>query len=260
MFNRLGNRQIFGIYQSHLQNGILVHMDNDRIKTGIEGVDELLNGGFRKGDVVGIVGDSGAGKTILCTQFLYKGAVDYGEKGLLILVEERPDDLRRDMLDSFGWGLKALESSGDLFIEIPIDWKMVEDERKSEEICLNIQRLVNKYDVKRVVIDSISALVMEDNPIRVRDFLYSLFIGLLEEGATTLVTLEKSAYQGGSRWGLENFLARGVIELHVRKQGGVRTRSIEILKTRGSPHSMEEHLMKIGKDGITVFPDEIVKG
>ncbi len=231
-------------------------MEKRIVKTGIPGLDELLGGGFREGDLIGIEDSIGAGKTVFCIQFLYMGATEYGEKGLYIPLEERPDDVRQDM-ESFDWDIEKVERSGDLFIKVPINWRMIEEEKKIDEICLDIQGLVSKHKVKRVAVDSISALITGDNTARVRSFLYSLFTGLLEEGATTLVTIEKTDTTEPTVE-MEAAMVRGLIALRTRRIDNRRTRTIEILKMRGIKHSMAEHLMKITNKGIVIYPGTIV--
>ena len=61
------------------------------LSTGIQGLDELLNGGIPEGRVVLIVGGPGSGKTTLASQFLYKGISDYNENGIFVSLDEEKD-------------------------------------------------------------------------------------------------------------------------------------------------------------------------
>jgi circadian clock protein KaiC len=58
------------------------------IRTGIEGLDELISGGFPKGRVILVLGGPGSGKTVLASQFLYKGLSEYGENGIMVSLDE----------------------------------------------------------------------------------------------------------------------------------------------------------------------------
>ncbi|MGQ4872254.1 MAG: ATPase domain-containing protein, partial [Candidatus Thorarchaeota archaeon] len=87
----------------------------ERVKTGIPGLDELIEGGFPKGDTILVAGKAGTGKSILATQFLYRGAVDYGEPGVLVTLEEPPRLIKRNMM-RFGMDLEKLEREGMLAI------------------------------------------------------------------------------------------------------------------------------------------------
>jgi circadian clock protein KaiC len=80
----------------------------EKVKTRIAGLDELLDGGFPKGRVISIIGSPGTGKTILSTQFIMNGILDYGENGLYISLDERKQHYIEEM-GSFGWDLEKLE-------------------------------------------------------------------------------------------------------------------------------------------------------
>ena len=60
----------------------------ERISTGTPGLDSLIEGGIPKGSTVLIAGNSGTGKTILCSQFLYHGLTSKDENGLYISFSE----------------------------------------------------------------------------------------------------------------------------------------------------------------------------
>ena len=85
--------------------------DIDRVKTGIPGLDELIEGGLPRGDTILIAGKAGTGKSILATQFIYKGAIDYDEPGVFVTLEEPPHLIKRNML-RFGMDLDALINEG----------------------------------------------------------------------------------------------------------------------------------------------------
>ena len=56
--------------------------------TGIEGLDEILGGGFPKNRLYMIQGDPGVGKTTLALQYLMTGA-HLGEKCLYITLSDQ---------------------------------------------------------------------------------------------------------------------------------------------------------------------------
>ncbi|MEA1997553.1 MAG: ATPase domain-containing protein, partial [Gemmatimonadota bacterium] len=78
------------------------------IRTGVDGLDEVLYGGVLRDNALLVEGTPGAGKTTLGLQYIYKGAVCFGQPGIIITFEEEPAKLYRDAL-SFGWDLKDLE-------------------------------------------------------------------------------------------------------------------------------------------------------
>ena len=73
----------------------------------------MLGGGLPRGRVILILGEPGAGKTILSTQFLVKGVLDYGERGILVCLEEARPHLYKEMA-KFGWELDRLEKENKL--------------------------------------------------------------------------------------------------------------------------------------------------
>jgi len=72
----------------------------ERVKTGIAGLDEMLNGGIPARRHVAVYGGPGAGKTSFGFEFLYRGAKE-GENGLYISLEETVDDITENMRGTF---------------------------------------------------------------------------------------------------------------------------------------------------------------
>ena len=82
----------------------------DRVKTGIPGFDELIEGGIPKGFNVLLVGQPGAGKTIFGLQYLVNGAMQ-GENGLYISLDS-PNEMVKSQGRRFGWDIDKLEREG----------------------------------------------------------------------------------------------------------------------------------------------------
>src|ERR1700694_4689164 len=89
--------------------------DSALIQTGIYGLDELFLGGILKGNLILVEGAVGTGKTLLGTEFIYRGITQFKEPGMIVVFETRPDKLIRDAA-TFGWDLAALQEQRKLQI------------------------------------------------------------------------------------------------------------------------------------------------
>ena len=88
-----------------------------KVKTGITGLDTMLQGGFPEGRRVLVHGGTGTGKTVHCSQFLHYGAAERAEKTAYISLDETKSHFLEEML-AFGWDFKELEqANGFTFID-----------------------------------------------------------------------------------------------------------------------------------------------
>lgn len=243
--------------------------DIERVKTGIPGLDELIEGGFPRGDIILIAGKAGTGKSILATQFIYKGATEYNEPGVFVTLEEPPHLIKRNML-RFGMDLDKLVKDKKISIVDLSPSKEVTPVTIGEYPSFDLSGLeaiilnhVKKLNAKRVVLDTLSILAYK---FRSRDILreefFKLTASITRTGCTLLLTSEIPAQAGGlGVFDIEAFLASGVIVLYNEKISDTsRSRSIEVLKLRGSKHSSRIHSMRITDEGIRVWPEEISPG
>ena len=90
-------------------------LESQIVKTGINGLDAILFGGIPRGNVILLEGVIGAGKTTMGLEFIYRGAKEFGEPGIIVVFEVSPDKLARDAA-SLGWDLPELERLGRLRI------------------------------------------------------------------------------------------------------------------------------------------------
>ena len=242
-------------------------VESKRVLTGIPGFDEICEGGLLRNRTYLLSGTAGAGKTIFGLQYLYNGITKYGENGIYITTEERPEQVR-ETVKAFGWDFEALEEEGKLAIldacstkvGIPSHEKYVDvrpfDMRSMMDQVISMQEDI---DAKRCLVDgttSIGFYLQEPSKIRVELLKLSTTLEIL--GLTSLMTCEVIDPNSASRFGVETFVTEGTIMMYNNRVDALRVRSIEIYKMRGSNHSQSIHPYDITSSGIVVHPHEEV--
>ena len=219
---------------------------DDVAPTGIAYLDQLLNGGLRRGDIYLVAGEAGLGKTIFSIQFLKYGAEVLGETGLYITIDEPADEVKKGVRRALGWDLERLESSGKLIMmdmrtQFKVfasarDEKVVADPR---DIAKTISEYAKRFNVSRIVIDPIAPLIITSHHdiIWVREYLRELVFQLRKlSNVVTLLTSEIPTGENKiSRFGVEEYLAGGVIKLELREVCGNVVRVMFIRKMRWTP-------------------------
>ncbi len=229
-----------------------------KIRTMIEGFDEITHGGLPLGRTTLVSGTSGTGKTLLSVQFLYDGIKDFDEPGIFVTFEESPEDIIKNAY-SFGWDLKKVIEEGKLFI---LD---ASPDPEGQEVVGNfdlsalierIQYAIQKYDAKRVSIDSVTAVFQQyDGASVIRREIFRLVARLKLIGVTSIITTEREQEYGGvARFGVEEFVSDNVVIVRNVLEGERRRRTIEVLKLRGTTHMKGEYPFTITNDGINIFP------
>jgi len=199
-------------------------------------------------------GNPGTGKTILATQFLYSGAAKHGEKVVYVSFAEKREDYLRNML-TLGMDIKALEQKG-LFTFLDF---MVMDETGTKDAVQMIMEEIGKTGARRVVVDSISVILQSLGQAETRKFLHGFFGRIVKGmGVTTLLIGEIPFGELKTGFGVEEFVADGVIFLKKTKSGSTEMTTLEIAKMRGVPlpRSSFEYLIdeRFGGLGLIVFP------
>lgn len=229
-------------------------MSSDAVPTGTAELDALLGGGFPPRSLVLVSGDSGTGKTILSSRFLYHGAAECGEKGVYFSFAELRTDYFRNM-KTLGMDLEKLEKNGSFrFLDFP-----TMNKQGMEEATKEIMQTVIEFGAKRVVIDPLSAVLQILSPEESRMFLHVVFGKLVKTaGATTVVIGEIPYGESKTGFGMEEFVADGVIILRRVRTMHSEKRILEIAKMRGVPveRSMFEYLIdkRYGGIGLIMLP------
>jgi circadian clock protein KaiC len=228
--------------------------------TGIEGLDEVTNGGLPTGRTSLVCGSAGSGKTVLGMEFLVHGILDYNEPGVFMAFEETERDLTQNVA-SMGFDLDRLQQEGKLSIDhVYIEKSEIEEtgEYDLEGLFIRLGAAVYAVKAKRVVLDTIEVLFSGlKNQSIIRAELRRLFRWLKDRGLTAIVTGERG--EGTlTRHGLEEYVADCVILLDHRVTDQISTRRLRIVKYRGSLHGTDEYPFLMGESGISVLPISLV--
>lgn len=229
-----------------------------KIRTMIEGFDDISHGGLPVGRATLVSGTSGTGKTLFATQFLYNGIMYFDEPGIFVTFEESPADIIKNA-QSFGWDLQSLIDAGKLFVLDASPDPEGQEIVGSFDLSALIERIqyaIRKYKAKRVSIDSITAVFQQyDAASVVRREIFRLVARLKQVGVTTVMTTERELEYGPvARFGVEEFVSDNVAIMRNVLEGERRRRTLEILKLRGTTHMKGEYPFTMTNQGISIFP------
>ena len=227
--------------------------DPDLVRTGIAGLDEILSGGIPRGNVILLEGAIGCGKTTLGVEFIYRGASQFGEPGLIVLFEVSPDKIIRDAR-CFGWDLRELEENGRLRIVFTSRDVLRQELQQADSVLLEEATGIG---ARRIFIDGVARLIGANGTAEARSAFHVFTEGLQRENLTAALAVEASAYinNGGQNGSLpEESLADTVIRLRMEDNQRAVSRSLEIVKSRGQNYQMGRHTFRIidGK-GMQVY-------
>lgn len=260
-----------------------------RVPTGIDGFDQLVEGGLPRGSNVLVTGLPGTGKTIFGLNFLYKGA-QLGENGLYISIDSSSEQLKLQGL-RFGWNLEGMEKSGKLFfLRIPLN-------KIKFNLFEVIEKIKNEINAERVVLDNLATFAINAGFFAVRlgdgdgiepsptpleagnvggdvpdeesgviyasksskRMAYMIVEKLAELGTTNLIiTYGNRNSTHITVDGISEFSCDGIVELYNELIGNKHMRTMSVLKMRATAHSPYLHDFEFGKGGIVVKSAEPV--
>ena len=227
-----------------------------KTRSGINGLDEITQGGLPKGRPTLICGDAGSGKTLFSIEFIVKGATEFNEPGVFVAFEEMSDELAMNV-SSLGFDLNKLIATKKIRIDhVHIDRSEIEEtgEYDLEGLFIRLAHAIDSIGAKRVVLDTIENLfagLTNDGILRAE--IRRLFVWLKNKGVTAIITGERGEGKL-TRQGLEEYVSDCVILLDHRIQNQISTRRLRIVKYRGSVHGTNEYPFLIDDDGISVLP------
>ncbi|MDD1770717.1 MAG: KaiC domain-containing protein [Methanomassiliicoccales archaeon] len=223
----------------------------DRVKSGIEGLDEMLEGGFPRSHTVVVMGSFGTGKTTFGLQFLNQGLKE-GEKGIYISLEEDEKSIVDDAR-SFNWDLKPFVDAKKLAI---VKLEATDAKTTVNRIKSELPDFIKTFGASRIVIDSVSLMnMLFDGDHEKRVALFNLSQLIKKTGATCLMTAEtKDDNPLATRDGLAEYVADGVVALRYVDvpEKSEMLLTLRIVKMRRIRHSRRITPYAIGARGIEV--------
>ncbi len=223
----------------------------ERVKTGIPGLDEMLQGGFLPQTANLVEGAPGTGKTTLGMQFIYHGIVACGEPGLILTFEEFPQQYYNDAAN-FGWDFRQMEREGKLRVVMTSPEVTKAD---LEQVGGRIERLVQEIGAKRILVDSLSHFDrLSEDPAHLRSIVYGFVNALKREGLTSVLTRENMALLGEAEETDDalTFLVDSYTLLRYVEIESVIRKALLVLKMRGSNHDKGIRQFEITSRGIEV--------
>lgn len=251
---------LYTIYMSSTQslpdNGNTLLNTLPKTPSGISGLDQITMGGLPTGRPTLICGSTGCGKTLFSLEFLIRGAQEYGEAGVFMAFEEKPQELAMNVA-SLGFDLNKLQEEKKIKVDyVHIDRSEIEEtgEYDLEGLFIRLGYAIDTIGAKRVVLDTIENLFAGLTDLGIlRAELRRLFGWLKEKGVTAIITGEQGE-KTLTRQGLEEYVSDCVILLDHRIINQISTRRLRIIKYRGTLHGTNEYPFLIDEEGISVLP------
>ena len=229
-----------------------------RVRSGIPGFDELVEGGIPRNHVVLLSGQAGSGKTLFGLQFLAKGASEYGERGLYVAFEQSREDVL-EHTRPFGWNVEELEAKGALGI-----LSFFGSHAHAAQMLAEMENKVAELRPQRMVVDSVTTLGLHLDMMMGAEMLQMMqldpkdapqipsgeavtrramieIIGRLKAMRLTALVISElpETAEFLSRDTVSEYLADGVVMMHYLPIGGSVFSNLQVRKMRGTGHRKE---------------------
>jgi circadian clock protein KaiC len=233
-----------------------------RVSTGIEGLDQMLGGeGAFQGSSILVSGAPGTGKSSVAACFV-DAACARGERAVLFAYEESESQLLRNM-QSIGIELQRWIRKGLLRIESTRPTL-----HGLEQHLVHMYELVREFKPSVVAVDPISNLISNGEDAGLKLTLMRLIDFLKTQGATALYTSLTSdgsaASVASSEVGVSSLMDTWLL-LSNFAYNGERTRTLQVLKSRGMPHSNQVREFVFSDHGVDLidvylYGDQVLTG
>lgn len=227
--------------------GLQHRVSASRISTGVPELDTMVGGkGYYRGSSVLVSGSAGTGKTSLAGYFA-EAACRRGEPTLYFAFEESADQIGRN-LRSIGLGLGSWLKNGRLRLHAarPTTSGL-------EGHLIQMHKMIDAMKPRVVVVDPISNLITVGTTVEVRAMLARLIDFMKVRHITALFTsLTDDDQPETTDIGISSFMDTWLVLRNVERNGE-RTRTLNVLKSRGMSHSNQVREFVFSKNGLKLM-------
>ncbi|WP_126628807.1 ATPase domain-containing protein [Dictyobacter alpinus] len=219
----------------------------ERVPSGIEGFDQILQGGLLKGETYLIMGAPGAGKTIFGNQMCFNHVAAGGRAIYMTVLAETHSRMLSHM------------QSFDFFSQEPIADKLIYlsgyatlEQQGLDALLTMIRKEVRRQHATLLVIDGMVTIEQNASTLSERkEFLHSLSVITEAIGCTTVLLMqyEKDMYDQP-----EHTMVDGLFRLSSHFNDSRWMREFQVYKFRGSSFMEGRHLYAISGKGIELHP------
>ena len=221
-----------------------------KVLTGIQGFDEITDGGLPRGRTTLVMGGPGCGKTVFALQTLVNGASRAKEASLFVAFEESTRQIVANAA-TFGWNLAALERKKLFFLDARLSPEVVKAGEFDLVGMLSVlQAKAEELRAKCIVFDGIDVLLsLLDDPVAERREIYRIRDWLSQTGLTGIIT-QKVGGTDPERFSFLQFMVDCVVVLQQQLVDGSVFRDLRVMKYRGSGFAGDEFPITLTAEGL----------
>jgi circadian clock protein KaiC len=222
-----------------------------KVLTGIQGFDEITDGGLPCGRTTLVMGGPGCGKTVFALQSLVNGAHLNKEASIFVAFEESAHHIVANAA-TFGWNLPRLAKKKLFFLDAQLSPEVV----KAGEFDLIgmltlLQAKATELHATRIVFDGIDVLLsLLDDQVAERREIYRIRDWLAQTGLTGIITQKAGGAEADHRYGFLQFMVDCVVVLRHQVVDGSAFRSLRVMKYRGSGFACDEFPISLTSEGM----------
>jgi circadian clock protein KaiC len=222
-----------------------------KVPTGIQGFDEITDGGLPQGRTSLVMGGPGCGKTVFALQSLVTGARQRKEAGIFVAFEESTRQIVTNAA-TFGWDLPALAKKKLFFLDAQLSPDVVKAGEFDLVGMLNVlQAKADEIQAKWIVFDGIDVLLsLLDDMVSERREIYRIRDWLAKNGLTAIITQKVSGMDSDQRYNFLQFMVDCVVVLRHQVVDGSAFRNLRVMKYRGSGFAADEFPVSLTMEGM----------
>ncbi len=226
------------------------HARIGKVLTGIQGFDEITEGGLPRGRTTLVMGGPGCGKTVFALQTLVNGARRTKAAGIFVAFEESTGQIVANAA-AFGWDLPALVKKKLFFLDAQLSPEVVKSGEFDLIGMLNLLHAKStEIHATHIVFDGIDVLLgLLDDPAAERREIYRVRDWLAETGLTGIIT-QKVGHEADHRYSFLQFMVDCVVVLHHQVVDGSAFRHLRVMKYRGSGFAGDEFPISLTAEGM----------